>query len=74
MPTGKRKSPLPDLPRSRGPAAMRVVETPRSIDPRAQIDGAGQCLFLLFRAELQALRQQQIAVATTTPAREVSRV
>jgi len=73
MPVGKRKPSLSANPPSRGKAAVRVVETPCSIDPSAHIDGAGQRLFLLFRDELQAFRQRQLA-AVTTPAREVSRV
>ncbi|MBN8922382.1 MAG: hypothetical protein BGP10_12260 [Rhodanobacter sp. 68-29] len=52
---------------------LQVVESPRSIGPHAHVDGAGQRLFLLFRDELMALRQRQIASATA-PAREVSRV
>lgn len=74
MSAGKRNPSLPDLPRSRGQSAMRVIESPRSIDPTAQISGAGQCLFLLFGDELRAFRQQQQQRAATTPAREVSHV
>lgn len=72
MSVGKRKPPAPAIPRSPGPASVRVIESPRSIDPSAHVSGAGQCLFLLFGDELRALRQRQLAI--TTPAREVSRV
>jgi hypothetical protein len=74
MSAGKRKpSPTSPPPRSLGRAAVHVVETPCSIDATTRIDGVGQSLFLLFRDELQAFRQRQLAAATT-PAREVSRV
>jgi len=56
----------------RPPGVVRVIESPRSIDTPAHVAGAGQCLFLLFRDELLALRQRQRVA--TTPAREVSRV
>jgi hypothetical protein len=72
MSAGKRATSLPATPPSRA-GGLRVVESPRSIDPAAHIDGAGQRLFLLFRDELAAFRQRQLAAATT-PAREVSRV
>lgn len=73
MSAGKRTPSLPASPRSRGQVALRVIESPRSIDPTAQISGAGQCLFLLFGDELRAFRQQQQQRAAT-PAREVSHV
>ena len=73
MPGDKRK-PSPSATPSLRAGRLRVVETPPgSIHPAAHVAGAGQCLFLLFRDELLALRQRQIAAATTT-AREVSRV
>lgn len=55
----------------RPPGVVRVVESPRSIGAPAAVDGAGQCLFLLFRDELVGFRQQQ---RRATPAREVSHV
>ena len=70
MSVAKRNPPPLAPPRPVGRAAVRVVESPRSINPSAQIHGAGQCLFLLFRDELLALRQRQ--TAATTPARETS--
>lgn len=74
MSAGKRKpSSMSISPRSLGRAAVRVVETPCSIDAHTRIDGVGQSLFLLFGDELRAFRQRQIA-STTTPAREVSHV
>jgi len=73
MPVGKRKPAPRDPPPSRA-GDLRVVEhPPGSIHPTMQIAGVGQCLFLLFRDELLAMRQRQI-VAATAPAREVSRV
>lgn len=73
MSVGKRK-PSPLAPPPQRADRLRVVEhPPGSIHPAAHVAGAGQCLFLLFRDELLALRQRQVA-ATTTPAREVSRV
>lgn len=71
MTAGKRMASTPVTPRMRA-ENLRVIESPRSINADAQIDGAGQCLFLLFRDELKAFRQQQREA--TTPAREVSRV
>lgn len=72
MSVGKRK-PAPRDPPPYRAGGLRVVEhPPGSIHPTAHVAGAGQCLFLLFRDELLALRQRQIAA--TTPAREVSRV
>lgn len=71
MSVGKRKPSPSTLPQSPGRTTVRVVESPCPIAPSAQISGAGQCLFLLFRDELQAFRQRQIA-AVTTPARELS--
>lgn len=70
MPGDKRNATLTGSPPPTG--VVRVVESPRSIDTAAHVTGAGQCLFLLFRDELLALRQRQLAAAT--PAREVSRV
>lgn len=69
--TGDKRIPTPPgSPRPTG--VVRVVEFPCSIDSHAHVAGAGQCLFLLFRDELLALRQRQRAA--TTPAREVSHV
>lgn len=70
MTVDKRKPARAATPRPSG--VVRVIESPRSIDANAHVAGAGQCLFLLFRAELQAFRQQQRT--TATPAREVCHV
>lgn len=70
MSVGKRKSAPRVFPRASG--QVRVVESLPLASPAAQVDGAGQCLFHLFRDELLALRQRQRA--TASPARESNHV